>query len=408
VPFTLPGELVECIPVRDKARWCEASLVKVIKPSGLRTSPICRYFGMCGGCHYQHMAYKDQLITKEDIFRSILVHQVGVSGSSISPIIASKSQIGWRARARLGLCGEDGHDNAFFGFFFAGSHELVRISTCPMLRPCLNHLLKVLHGLAGPISRTFWDMKGLILESGIDDNARGVIISKSVSHNARVDLLEGACTDRGICLVATNGKTMELSFHPFKRLIFYNGPRVKEGLFSWPGSFFQANVETNVDLVEKVVESCQQAGSRDILELYSGCGNFSIPLALMGFRVTAVEVDTLAFEAAKINRARNMLDPSRLRLVNADATKYLAGLGPKMDFDTVVLDPPRQGAKRLCQLLAKSDVRALIYVSCDPMTLARDVKILGEGGFELVESSPIDMFPHTFHIESVTKLTRKQ
>jgi len=407
VPYVLPGEVVECLVLREKKSWCEASLLHIIEPSSLRREPFCPHFGLCGGCHYQHMPYQHQLALKEAIFRSILHRQAAVSKSRISPIIPSLNELEWRSRAKLALSAGKKEGQSYWGFYKAGSHEVIEISACPVLKPSLRRLVDPMNSMAGLIKYAFPRLDGMILEAGLDGRARVVIQPESIDMG-QIKALEQPFRELEIPVAIMNSKRGLVYINCFEELCFYKGPLCEKGLSTLPGTFFQANLQDNENLVKKVIELCNKAKAGKILELFSGSGNFSIPLSAAGFHVTAVESEKGSVESAKKNRDRILSSPERLEIIHSDAVRFFSEVPRKDLFDVVLLDPPRQGAKRLSRLLAESGIKTVIYVSCDPMTLSRDVRILGQWGFRVKECIPFDMFPQTFHIESVTMLSRRR
>lgn len=405
VPFVLPGEVAECRPVREKARWCEAELLDILEPSPLRKAPFCSCFKDCGGCHYQHIPYENQLGFKEEIFSSILSRQTGVEPSLVRPIVPSVKEVSWRARARLVPGQQQAGASSSWGFFKAGSHDVVPLSICPVLVESANKILTLLNQLTGrgfPASEMF---KNCIIETGLDDSGRAVFFSRGTGPN-KLERIHEFLGLAGFSAVI-GGRRARGAVKFSSPVCFYRGPGAEKGLFSPAGSFYQANLLQNHILVRQVVEYCLQAGGEKILEFFSGSGNFSIPLASRGFKVTAVESDKMAVEAAKTNLERNPGERSQsLEIIHSDAERYLKGKGEGRNFDTAVIDPPRIGAAGLCRLLCESSLKSIVYVSCDPMTLARDINILASGGFRLSKTRPVDMFPQTYHIESVSLLDR--
>ncbi len=405
VPFVLPGEVAECRLVREKARWCEAELLEILEPSPLRKAPFCSCFKDCGGCHYQHIPYENQLGFKEEIFSSILSRQTGIDSSLVSPIVPSVREISWRARARLVPGQQQAGASSSWGFFKAGSHDVVPLSSCPVLVQPADEILKLLNQLTSrgfPASEMF---KNCIIETGLDDSGRAVLFPKGTGRS-KLERIQKFLDLAGFSAVL-GGRHGRRAVKISSPVCFYRGPGAEKGLFSPAGSFYQANLFQNHILVRQVVDYCRQAGGENIIEFFSGSGNFSIPLASRGFHVTAVESDRQAVEAAKKNLERNPGERSQsLEIIHSDAERYLQGMGEGRNFDTAVIDPPRIGAAGLCRLLCKSSLKSIVYVSCDPMTLARDINILASGGFRLSKTRPIDMFPQTYHIESVSLLDR--
>ena len=398
LPFVVPGEEVECALVKEKNNWAEARLLKVLQPSSHRRRPVCRYFQSCGGCHYQHIIYNLQLQYKAAIFKSIMTRHGKVPESVVAPIEALGKEFGWRARARLSASDSGGEG---FGFFQAGSHRISMISSCPVVDEELEAMLPLPVDLVRQAIRL--GIGSCTLETGLNGAKRIVFHVNSITKRIKKLLSKFSVTcDISVSLRDKKGCISSLDI--LQPLCVYRGELAPEGLYVPPGSFFQANLLGNGELIARVVEYCRIAGGNKIWEFFSGCGNFSIPLAVSGFRVTAIESDRCATGEALVNRERNSAWISGLHFVNADADSFIRAQ-PRTEWpDTIVLDPPRTGAAQLCMAIAENPVSTVIYVSCDPMTLARDIRILSDAGLQVIKSVPIDMFPQTGHIESVTLL----
>jgi 23S rRNA (uracil1939-C5)-methyltransferase len=406
----VPGERVLVRPVEEKSSFIRAELVDVLRPSRSykRLTPRCPHFGQCGGCQLQHLDYPDQIKIKKELLFSLLEAKGllgGAGGSDSGQMVmdASCEPWHWRARARLKVF--PGRSGFRVGFFAKRSRRLVEIGSCPVLKAGLEGLIPALGGriassCSGLMAKKGRGAKGLeiVMAEGLDGKRAAFAVSghKGKRGRGRGDLLPlfgDGCTEDDYCA--------EVSW----KILFYQGPHAPNGLYTRPWSFFQANPRQNERLMDVVLKMAQgSALGTSILELFSGAGNFTIPLARAGFHLTALESDQDAIEMAGANAAANSARDVRLLKMDADAD-----LSPVLRerFDLLLLDPPRTGARQACRQIAASRIPAIIYVSCDPMTLVRDLLILKAGGYMVEDLRLVDMFPQTAHMEAVVMLVRK-
>jgi len=406
VPFVLPGEEVACTIVRERPRWCEAELLEILNPSPIRRDPFCSHFRRCGGCHFQHIPYEYQLRLKEELFSSILSRHAGIDVSRVDSIIPSPGETSWRARARLAPCPRAPGATQSWGFYQGRSHDVMGISSCPMLKPSLGEVLGGLNEIACQLPDSSFLFKKCIIETGVNDTKRAVLYPDAKGKKD-IKKIRKTYKQADFSVILCQKRSVFHSLNSRSEICFYKGPLAPEGIFSPPGSFFQANLLQNKRLVALVIDFCKRAGAENILEFFSGSGNFSIPLVSEGFNVTAVESDGQAVKSARMNLEGNQAPgQGRLHVVQSAAEGFMKEGLKASSFDAAVLDPPRSGAAEICRMLARGPLKNVVYVSCDPMTLARDIAILASGGFGLSRATPVDMFPNTYHMESVSLLRR--
>ncbi len=409
VPLTVPGDVVSWEPLQEKKRYIRGRLVGVMTPSSDRVDPPCPAFGRCGGCQWQHVTYEGQLWWKRKIVGDILTSKAGIPNERIHNILPSPNSYHYRSRARL-TWGVEG-----LGFRRAGSHRIVSVSRCPLLIPRLNELLEVIQSEMAATYMT--EGKGeLLLETGDVGAARAIFRLRSASRRM-VEKIEKTLREAGP-LAERQGFSLwlETPESPKPEPIAGDGavsilPEKETYLrLTVPsGGFFQANLAQNRSLTALVLDTVEEVATERplrILDLYCGMGNFSLPMAARGWQVTGVDDSFDSIETARRNAVANGIDPAEF--ICADAADYLAGhlKSGGTSFDVLVLDPPRIGARTAAEILAKlnESPEIIVYVSCDPMTLARDLKILTTAGYNVTSVTPVDMFPQTFHIETVTVL----
>ena len=396
VPRSVPGERLEVEPVRTAKGMIHARIVRVLDPAPGRVKAACPYFGVCGGCQYQHLPYEHEVAWKLAILRETLRRVGGITWESDIP---ARTAFPWQYRnqAQLKVSASSPSEVAM-GFFEGESHHLVDIEACPVLSPCLNSTLEELRRrLSAPIAAECH-----AIDMIADDRDRSVMLRfrGSVSKQAREALAQVILGEMpAVQTVAFNeGSCADLFGEP---VLMY-----AVGSFRYrvsPGSFFQASRFLVPELVSAVIRAACETENRTLaLDLYSGAGLFTLPLAAYFDQVIAVE----AHEGAAADLAANL---SAYRCGNArpvrqpvfDFLRRFAGPQP----DLAVLDPPRSGVgSPVLSLLAKLKTPRIIYVSCHPPTLARDLASLTRQGYRLETLEMFDFFPRTFHTESLALL----
>jgi 23S rRNA (uracil1939-C5)-methyltransferase len=399
VPFTTPGDLACCRLVRDHRRYAEAELVELIEPAPERREPPCPVFGACGGCQWQHLPYAEQGRWKERIFADLLARQAKVPGEVIRQLVPSSSEWNYRSRVQF-KCRQTGQ-GFVMGFYRRGSHYVIDVADCPITAPRLNEALRLFRKWL-PASPCPELIPQVDLE--LDDEGRVRATVHCLDRDpAPLAAYLGPLAEVSLFLQSGRKETLmrvcgveELRIHPLGA----GGPRLAYG----PGGFAQVNLEQNRRLVAEVLAAAGLDGTQRVLDLFCGMGNFSLPLALQARAVIGVEDYAPAVARAEANARANGIGNVLFHARPADgaATALAAGEG----FDLVVLDPPRAGAYQAVRDLLAVRPSRIIYVSCDPTTLARDLVPLLHGGYELLSARPFDLFPQTYHIESVSVLRR--
>ncbi len=402
VPFTAPGDEVRCRIIREKRRWAEAELVEVLSPSGSRRDPPCPVFGLCGGCQWQHLGYAEQLRCKEGIFTDTLQRQAGVPGDRVLPIVPAPDEWGYRSRTQF-KCRRTEHGFAM-GFYRRGSHFVVDVEQCPIAAPGVNRALGIFRQLL-PRSPDPSKLPQVDIEIGDDGEGRAVVHHLCENPAPLADHLGPPLERAGISLFLQGGrKESLLRVHGEESLAVWpegeEGPRLHYGA----GGFAQVNLDQNRALVAELKKAAGLKGRERVLDLFCGMGNFSLPLAAEALEVVGVEDYGPAIAWARQNAAR--CGAANTRFLARPAEGSARELWGEGGFDLVVLDPPRAGAYEVCRELLGLRPRRLLYVSCDPTTLARDLVPLLHGGYDLRWTRPFDLFPQTHHTESLTLLER--
>jgi 23S rRNA (uracil1939-C5)-methyltransferase len=410
VPFTAPGDRAIIRVTKEKRAYLEGELVELLEPSERRITPPCPVFGICGGCHLQHLSYSDQLAEKEEIFAGLLCRSGRVERDRIEAIAPAPELFGYRSRVQLKV--RCSGNEPQIGFYRAGSHRVVNIpDKCAVAHPQINRLISSLRSVlaAFPEGEKIPEIDVAV---GGDGRTELVIhyIGKRTEeicrhfwesrHSLGADAIFLQSGRKTTLQKIAGGDSPALSYMvPGPPATDPSGYRLE---FS-NGGFSQVNYQQNRTLIGIVNSWAGLTGSERVLDIYCGNGNFSLPLAGNAAHVLGVEDSRPSITSARRNCAA--YDVKNISFQCADAVsaiKRLVSAGDK--FDLVFLDPPRTGAAEVVWLIPALQPRAIIYVSCDPATLARDIGTLIKSGYEVIKSRPVDMFPQTYHMESVTLL----
>jgi 23S rRNA (uracil1939-C5)-methyltransferase len=401
VPFTKPGDHVRYRVIKEKKRYCEAVVEEVLVPAPNRRQPPCPVFGICGGCQWQHLPYADQTEWKENIFRSILEKQAGIDPGLIRPLATAPREWNYRSRAQLKIrLTERG---LMMGFYRRGSHFVANTNSCPILHPRLNEAWALFRdGLAEAPDPGH--VPQLDLETDDDGHIRSVLHYIGNQSKDMVDFFRPLVEKADITLFLQSGrKDTLLPVHGREELtIRVDDPALR--LCYGAGGFAQVNLDQNRALVDEITGLLPPENRWRVLDLFCGMGNFSLPIARRVRQVVGVENFAPSITRAKLNAAGCGLNNVEFHALPASgsATKFSA----EGTFDLVMLDPPRSGAYEVIKELVDVKPPRIVYVSCDPPTLGRDLLPLVYGGYRVEWSRPFDLFPQTHHTESVTLLVR--
>jgi 23S rRNA (uracil1939-C5)-methyltransferase len=403
VPQTAPGDRVSCRVIKSKKRFAEARLEKVLQPSAERCPVGCPVFGQCGGCQWQYLPYKVQGAWKGKIFADLLHRQAGVDRARIRPLVAARDPWHYRSRAQLKL--QVAGQQLVMGFYRRGSHVVVDHQQCPILHPHLNQAAGVFREALNGF-RHSRHMPQLDLGIGDDGQVRAVLHYLGTEAAAVADFLRPQVSAAGIALFLQLGRKIKPQPVCGEEELCIRVGEPPLTLAYGPGGFAQVNLEQNRAMTETIVDAVHQCGARRVLDLYCGMGNLSLPVARLVDEVNGVEEFAPAITKARENARRNGIDNAFFHHLSADgAASQLSSIS---GFDLVVLDPPRSGAYGVVKELQVLRPAHILYVSCEPPTLVRDLQPLLQDGYCLEWSQPFDFFPQTHHIESVSLLRRKR
>jgi len=400
VPLTAPGDRVVCSVVRSKSSYIEAVLEAVIEPSASRREPPCPYFGSCGGCQWQHLSYPNQTQWKEKIFFNQLLRGKVASEECLASIVPAPDE--WHYRNRVQFKCHMAEDGLAVGFYRPNSHVVVDIKRCLLLPPPLQRVLDLLREEL-PYAPCPDCIPQVEVACGDDSNIRLLMhLLPKFRRQLRAWLQDFAKRHQiNACMQSGRKDAIEHVYGKADLSVFVDHPPL--ALSYGPGGFAQVNSAQNRNLIAKILAILDLRGVENVLDLFCGMGNFSLPIARRAGMVTGIEFHAASVEAAVKNAVANNLQ--NVRFHAADASTVMNRFNGD-EFDLVVLDPPRSGSSRASREILKVRPPRVLYISCDPATLTRDLSLLVNDGYRVVSSRPFDLFPQTWHIESVTLLER--
>ena len=361
MPYAVPGDRLLVRATAEKKNYVRAEILDVLTPGDGRVAPACPHFGRCGGCHWQQVEYSRQVEAKRRILEELFHHRFPETGQLTMTIRPCPRPFGYRSRARVRR--RVGRETVV-GFFRAGSHFIEDMENCPLFRPCLNDALSALRRIP-----------------------YGEFKKNQNDNNEEIDI---ACSE--------DERTWAISGNGARETLL----RRKAGNFTYnvaAGTFFQAN-DFMVDALVSRVMGCVSQDTGSALDLFSGVGLFSLPLARRFRAVTTVEYSRESYRLCLMNATEAGIE--NLGAICADAAGWLQ---TAPGFDCVVLNPPRAGVgSEVMEQVGRIASKNIVYVSCDPQTLVRDLERLDMKRWRIVSVAGFDMFPQTYHFETVVHL----
>lgn len=367
VKDSLPLEEVEIELTKETTKYNEAKVTNYLSTSSLRVKPLCPKYDICGGCHLMHMSYQDELNFKEQKVKNILYKYGHIDINKVNKIICN-DKLNYRNKAIFKV-------NKEIGYYEEKTNTLVPINNCLLVDERINNILDEIKTLdLSNINEV------LVRVSGLEDMV--------VFRGTKIDI-----KDLSVKNVLLNDKILKGNNY----LIY---PLDKYKFYISPNSFFQVNKYSVLNLYDKVKEYVGECNN--LLDLYCGTGSIGIYLSDIAKKITGIEINEDAIIDANKNKELNHLD--NINFICLDVSKYKL----QENFDTIIVDPPRSGlTKEVINYLLNSNSKKIVYVSCDPVTLARDLNLLQEK-YTIKEITPVDMFPRTYHVENVCLLERKK
>jgi 23S rRNA (uracil1939-C5)-methyltransferase len=347
------------------------------------------------------MPYQQQAHWKETIFADSMVRSKLIAGDRLKPIVSAPEEWDYRNRAQF-KC-SPGAEGLSIGFYRHASHAVVDVDKCRLVAPPIQAVLTLLRSEI-PEAPCADSVSQADIACGDDGEIRIVLhVDPQGYHRLRSWLQEFASTHQiSACMQSGGKESLELVHGGSDLSIKVDQPEI--ALRYGPGGFVQVNSAQNRRLVAAMLELLALNGSEHVLDLFCGMGNFSLPLARRAHRVVGIEDSASSITSARINAVANNIN--NVEFHSADAAVVMARYQAAATHDLVIMDPPRTGNYQVTSELLKIRPERICYVSCDPATLVRDLAPLIHGGYEIVSSQPFDLFPQTWHIESMTLLSK--
>lgn len=400
VPGALPGETVLLQRKRRRRRHDEAELLEVLQSAPERVAPRCRHFGSCGGCSLQHLSHEAQLAAKGRMVADELARIGGVEPERWLPPLVGPVWA-YRRRARLGCKFVDRKDRVLVGFRERGSPYIAELERCEILSAPVDGLLAKLAALVGTL-----EIRRRVpqIEVAVADHATALVL-RVLDDPVETDLARLRAFAAAECVeiyLQRGGLETVTPLSAPATPLRYALPGLPAGIEFAPTDFIQVNGELNRAMITQAIELLEPRADDRLLDLFCGLGNFSLPLAGHVTAVTGIEGDAALVARAARNAERNGVTNARFYAANL-ALPSTDAPWARQDWDLVLLDPPRAGAREVLPVATASRPRRIVYVSCHPATLARDAGILvGQHGYRLKAAGIMDMFPHTSHVEAIT------
>lgn len=382
VENALPKEIVEIKKNKEKKKYIEAETISIEKESKDRCKPNCPYYKECGGCNLLHMRYEKTLSFKENKVKEIM-NKFFDKNIKINPII--HSEIPWNYRNKATF-----HVDKKIGYYKKNSNDIIKIGKCNIVDESINEILNILQTIKL-------------------DNIYEIVVRASKYTKDKMVILKvnNNINEEKIIEVLKDNVTSISIYKNKKYKTIYGDNKIIEKMNKFKfqiseDSFFQVNTDTAIKLYKKVLEYLKPNENDNVLDLYCGTGTIGIFISEYVNKVTGIEINESAIKNALENARLNNI--TNISFICKDSSKAVLDL--KNEYDKIIVDPPRAGLdKNTINFLNKSNAKMIVYVSCDPVTLARDLKLLSDT-YSVLEITPVDMFPHTHHVECVCSLEK--
>lgn len=385
VKDTLPGEEIELKIIKENSKLIEAEPTSFLKESQLRVKELCPYYKECGGCNLLHMSYEEQIKYKQSKIVDIMKKYADINGEVIKQIVPCDRQFHYRNKVTLKV-------KEKLGYFKEKTYELIPIEKCLLVNDKINEIIKILNGYTDLSS-----IKEVVIKSFTDKETMLIIYLQEDEINA--NLLNYLSNHIDNIIVYDNNKKKVKRIGKGNILARLREKQFKIGA----NSFFQVNMDQTLKIYDKIADYLSKIEDSTVLDLYCGVGSIGLYSVSNYAKLIGVEIVPEAIENAKTNAELNSMGN----------TKFLVGdtktilMHSNYKADTIIVDPPRAGLdKSVIEDIKKINPNMLIYLSCDPITLARDLKLLSDL-YDVEELIPYDMFPNTHHVETLVKLTKK-
>ncbi len=419
IPAAMPGDELEVEIVKTKKNFGFGRIKNIINPSSTRVHPRCDKFGICGGCQTMSLAYETQLEFKEKRVKDS-IQRIGKINTPVSTIIGMEDPWNYRNKAQFPI-GINGN-RVVMGFYRQGTHDIVNSTKCYIQHPTIDKVREVMRAFIVEHNISLYDedtgkglIRHLVVKVGFTTEEVMVILvinGEKLPHEGHlVENLKQVIPGLVSVCVNYNKKKTNVVMGSRVDVVYgsnYLTDRLDQLTFRIsPHAFFQVNPEQTIKLYDKALEFACLSKKDNVMDIYCGIGTISLFAAQKAGKVLGIESVEAAVKDAKINAEINNIKNVEYVAGKAEVvmSKYAsAGYAP----DVIIVDPPRKGCdETVLEAMVRMNPSRIVYVSCNPATLARDLKILEEQGYKTVKIQPIDMFPHSAHVETVVLMSRK-
>ena len=415
VEAALPGEIVKFKSFRKKSKWEAAHMTALLRESSLRVKAKCAYFGVCGGCAMQHLEPSAQVAAKQRVLEDNLRFIGKVQASTLLRPIHGPNW-GYRYRARLSVRYVVKKSTVLIGFHEKKSGFIADMKSCEILPPSVSAMLMPMRAMIAALSiRDQLPQIELALGDGPNGKVIVMVLRVMAAPNEEDKALLMAFADQwGVqWWLQSKGPDTAVPFYPNTHPLHYTLPEFGISMPFKPTDFTQVNHQINRVLVARALRLLDVQPTDRVADLFCGLGNFTLPLATLAKEVIGIEGSDALTERAMANARHNQLEAKTQFFSRNLFTFTLEDLRALKKFDRMLIDPPREGAMEVCSAIASlmqlepnQCPSRIVYVSCNPATLARDAGILVEAGYVLSQAGVINMFPHTAHVESIAVFDR--
>lgn len=397
----LPNEEVLFSYTKRHGKYDEGKIVEIVTPSPDRVTPLCPHFEICGGCALQHFSSSGQIAEKQKTLLQQLKHFGNTQPENILEPLTG-SIWGYRRRARISVKYVIKKQKVLVGYHEKNGRYIAELTHCETLHPKVGHLITPLKEFI----RTLDAYQQIPqIEVAVGDNATGMVFRnlEPLSDKDIEKLNQFAIEhDLHIYLQPKGPDSTYLIWPPDQTtdLLSYQIKKHNLELDFHPTNFIQINAEINDQMIDRALNLLELTKDDRVLDLFCGLGNFTLPIAKYCQEVVGVEGDTDLVKKAQHNAAKNNIHNAEFHKIDLN-TDFSQTTWAQGSFTKILLDPPRTGALEAVQQIIKFKAKKIVYVSCNPATLARDAKELVQAGYRLTHAGVMDMFPHTHHIEAI-------
>lgn len=421
VEGALPGERVRILAVKVRKNFGYGKLLEILEPSSARREPLCPVAKQCGGCQLQHLSYAAQLAYKTKEVQDDLERIGGIHGVAVQPTLGMEKP--WRYRNKAQFPVGQGKNGCAIGFYAKRSHRIIDTEKCLLQHECNDAIIAVIRAFLDEFHIPPYDeethsglVRHILTRIGKQSGEIMVCIvinGKKLPHS---DILTERLREiDGVVSIVLNCNREKTNVILGQKIIpLWGKDTITDAIDGItfeisPLSFYQVNPAQTEVLYRKALEAAELTGEETVLDLYCGIGTISLFFARKAKRVFGVEIVPEAIADARKNAERNGITNVEFAVGAAEDVipKLYAEKG--ITADVVVVDPPRKGCdEKLLETILQMQPEKIVYVSCNPATLARDLKLLAEGGYRLRRAQPVDQFCHSTHVECVVLLSKVQ